>query len=160
MLARTLEPMQVNVSNGIGTIVTRGPIEGLAATTGRIDKFLPGRDLFNTDVTISGPINRMRINGSVARDSSINAVGNNGKIKYLQVNGDLIGDVNSTGRIGTIKVLGNIAGTITSSLGTDRRVSISNLQFAGVAPGEELIVNGYAGKDHVDRQPRRRPASR
>lgn len=128
----------------VGDITTRGPINGMSLTAGRLNRFRPASDVFNTDITVAGRVASMRINGNFAEDSFIALTGPNGKLKNLFVDGNFDGEIVSSGRIGSVVVTGDISGSITANLGAARRTSISKIQFRDVAEGAELIVNGYA----------------
>ena len=143
---RESAPMQINVSNSLGNLTTRGPINGMVLTAGRFGNFAPGSHVFNSDIRVSGPVARMRINGQFAEDSRISLTGPNGRMRTLLVEGDLIGDISSAGQIGSITILGQTAGSITASVGGGRRLAISSITFNGIAPGAELTVNGNVGK--------------
>lgn len=115
--------MQIEFGSSIGTIQTRGLIDGLRVVTGTIKKFEPGSDVLALNMTTSGKIKKLQINGSLAGNSIINAVGTNGGISQIKIHGDLDGTLHVANNVKYIAVDGSITG---------------NLQIDGLAKGLAL----------------------
>ena len=95
---------------------------------------------------VSGPIGLFKVNGNFAETSNLVNSGPNGKIKKLQVLGNLIGDVTSTGKIGTVQVTGLMDGKIESQVNGGRSASINSITIGGITPDGQLNVVGNLGK--------------
>lgn len=122
---------QFSVGNVIGTLQTRGLINGLRLVTGRIGKFAPASDVLNLQMTISGPLSNVRINGTLGGNSLIEAIGPNGTIGNVSIRRDLDGEIRAAQSIGNVSIGGNLNGTL----------RVDALNRSGVALNK-LVVNG------------------
>lgn len=138
-------PMQLAFADSIGSIRTRSLIDGLSILTGRIGVFAPATDVFRTGLTVSGPIGNIKIRGSLANNSFINAIGPSGVINSLVVSNDLVGSIYATSRINRIFVGNNLLGDITIMGQNALGLALGNLQLGGALQGGSLIVNGSVG---------------
>jgi hypothetical protein len=134
-----------NFANSIGSITTTSTISGLNVTTGKLKTFSPGSDVFNSSLVIAGPIDTIRINGSLTDGSTIQASGPNGTIKNISIANDLIGSVKATQRIGTITVGRNISGVINVASSEGNPGSLGSLFFGGTIANGSLDLYGNIG---------------
>jgi hypothetical protein len=130
--------MQFQFANSIKEIKTLSIIDGLAVTTGKLQSFKPASDVFRTNITLTGKLTKLQINGNFANDSSINATGPSGNIGDVIILGNLDGSITTTGRIKKIDVRGNINGSITGR-------QLDNLTVGGTLVNGGLTINGNAG---------------
>lgn len=134
-----------NFANSISDITTASTIGNLNVTTGKLGAFSPGSDVYYTTMVIAGPINTIRVNGSMLGGSTIYASGSNGTINNVSVATDLIGNIWATQRIGTISVGRNLSGTISISGGARKGGSLGSLFFGGTIANGALAIYGDVG---------------
>ncbi len=134
-----------NFANSIGSIVTTSTVTGLNVTTGKLGTFAPASDVFNSTLVIAGPVQSIRINGSLTGNSTIYASGPNGRINNVTIANDLVGNVWATQRIGNISVGRNIAGTVSSGGNGRTGGSIGSLFFGGTIANGSLRIYGDVG---------------
>jgi len=133
------EGTEFDFANSIGSIVTTGPIDGMTVVTGKLGTLSTGGDLMHTSLTISGRINSLIVRANLTDDSSIIAHGKNGNIGKLTVDGNVNGLIEADGgRIGTVRILGSLFGTIKTSF-------ISNLILYQNLGTGSLEITGSAG---------------
>jgi hypothetical protein len=114
----------------IGTLQTRGVIDGLRVVAGTIKKFEPGSDVLALYMTTSGKIGTLQINGSLAGNSTINASGTNGGISKIIIAHDLVGSINVTNNVSSISIGGNLTGSLTIN-GTSKGTALGKLTIGG-----------------------------
>jgi hypothetical protein len=124
-----------NFANSIGSITTLSAINGMSVTTGRLTSTHFGGDLSNMVITIAGPIKNLTLNGNVTGSSSINAVGINGNIGTLKIGGNLQGSITATRRITKATIAGNLTGNIQAP-------QIGTLKVNGLINGGNLAIHG------------------
>ncbi|MBI1337458.1 MAG: hypothetical protein GC164_10905 [Phycisphaera sp.] len=108
-----LAPVSFNFANKIGTIKTTSTINDLKVVTGSLAGFLPGASVYGLDLTVSGPITSIYINGDLGNDSSISAIGPDGTIFDVTVTGNFDGTIFATNAIKNLIVGGNFVGLLT-----------------------------------------------
>jgi len=129
----------------INEIRTKSLIDGLAITTGRLDRFRPGSDVYRFVGTVSGRIGSIRIDGTFGNNSSFNAIGPNAQISSVYIDGDLDGTIRATSRIGTITVTGQITGQIIID-DQNGGTNIKTLTALGGVGANNLTINGSIGR--------------
>jgi hypothetical protein len=124
-----------NIANMIGTVTVPGPVNGMVITTGRSTKYLFGGDVSNLTMTIAGPITTLQFNSNLDSNSTVTAIGPSGRIGTLIVKGNLAGTVSATNSISNIKIGGSITGTLHAK-------SINNVTVGGGLASGGLTVDG------------------
>lgn len=137
-------PMQIVFGNNIGSIVTRGIINGLRLVTGTIKKFTPGSDVLALNMTTSGKINNLQIKGSLAGDSIINATGTNGGINKITIAHDLVGSIHVSNNVSSITIGGNLSGNLQID-GLHKGLALGKLKVGGALLTGSLNVTGNVG---------------
>jgi hypothetical protein len=89
-------PMAFHLANSIGSIETRGAINGLSLTTGSLKNFFSGGNATGVVANVAGRISKFRVNGTLDETSNISANGPSGSIGDFIIDGSLDGDVNSS----------------------------------------------------------------
>jgi len=140
-----LNPSRLNYANSIDAIEVKKNINILRVTTGKLRKFQPGRDVFGTNLTIAGPIDRIGIKGNFAANSSISSVGPNAKIGKIKIKGNLDGSINSNGSVGEVDIGGNLTGGIDIS-GRGTKLALKDFLVGGSVSQGALVVRGNVGK--------------
>jgi hypothetical protein len=103
---------RIAFGNSIGTIQSRGIINGLTVVTGRIKNFNPAAGVGNLHMTISGSLDRLTINGNLNKGSTIEAIGPNGRIGTVNIKRSLNGTIHATQSIGTVTIGKNLNGSL------------------------------------------------
>ena len=127
-----------NFANSIGTFTTLSSVDGIVVTTGRVKSFHLGSDASHLITQISGPIRNLAFNGNVLGNSIISASGINGNIGSLKVAGDLVGSITAKRKIGKVTIGGNLTGTLNAQ-------SISSITLGGFLNGGNLDIQGNVG---------------
>ncbi len=141
---------QLIFGSSIGTIKTTSLINGLTIKTGRITTFSPGSDVLALDLTLSGALSTFRINGNLGSNSVIDLQGPNAYLGNFYVAGNFDGSLLVAGRVGTIKIGGNLTtGTITITPIVPGGTSLGTLLLGGSLSGASLNVTGNIGKISV-----------
>ncbi|HEY1687011.1 MAG TPA: hypothetical protein VGG19_19785 [Tepidisphaeraceae bacterium] len=128
----------------IGTLQTRGLIDGLRVVSGSIQKFEPGSDVLALFLQTSGKIKTLTIKGSLAGNSTINASGTNGGIGSIKIAHDLTGSINVTNNVSSISIGGNLTGSLTIN-GTTKGNALGKLFIGGSLVNGSLNVTGNVG---------------
>jgi hypothetical protein len=102
---------QFNFGNTIGRIRTRGIIDGLTITAGKLSSFLAGGDVGNMTATVAGPIADFHAQQNVLDTTTIRATGPNGNVTNFIVDGDLNGDLSSSRKISFLAIGGDLGAT-------------------------------------------------
>ncbi len=148
--------MQMNIGQTISKIQVRGLIDGLSITTGKLGQFRVGGSVSRLGITVAGAISNLIIPGNFGQiitnpatgtkipDSYIQAVGPNGSIESMKVQGNLYGNVTATGRIVNLTVSGNVFGTITAQ-GQAAGLTLGTFRIGGSLQNGSLVVDGSAG---------------
>jgi hypothetical protein len=148
--APEVAPSIINFAQTVTRVQTRDVINGLEMTAGRLLNFAPARDLFNTDLTVSGTIKNLVINGDLAGNSSIRTAGPVGNIQNLRILGNLDGSVSATGKIGKIIVGKNLNGEIAAFREQQgrgaRSQAIGSIVIGGSVVEGGLRIQGNIGK--------------
>lgn len=129
-------------ANTIRGFKTTDIIDTLQITTGNLGQFNPGDDVFALDLVVSGQIKNIRIKGDLADDSSISAIGPNGVINVLRVDGDVEGDILAAASIKKLDIRGDLDGSITVLNGDNRGVGLYNMRLGGSLGEGSLDING------------------
>jgi hypothetical protein len=103
-----LTPTTFSLANQIGSIQTRGIVNGLTLTTGRLKNYLSGGDTIGLTATVAGRIDNFRVMGSLDVTSTVNATGPSGSIGNFIIDGSLNGDVRASTTIDNLAVGRNI----------------------------------------------------
>jgi hypothetical protein len=98
---------QLNFANSIGTIRV-GTVDGLSLTTGRLKTFVAGSNVVNFSGTVAGTVESFRVVGDFDETSALRATGSSGHIGTFEVDGNLNGDVSSTGAFDLLVVGGDV----------------------------------------------------
>jgi hypothetical protein len=88
--------MRFNLANSIGSIKTRGEINGLGITTGSLKNFYSGGNATGVVATVAGRITTFHVNGDLDETSNIAASGPSGSIGQFIIDGSLNGDVSAS----------------------------------------------------------------
>lgn len=131
---------QIIAGNSIDTIKTRGLINGLKVVTGRINNFLPASDVLALHMSISGPLNNIKINGTLGAGSVIEATGPNGTLGNVSIKKNLKGTLHATQSAGTITIGGNLSGAILIDALKRGGLALQRLQIGGTITTGLLIV--------------------
>jgi len=132
--------------NSIKSMTSTDLVDGLGVITGKINNLQFGADVNNLDLEISGKIAKLNINGNLADGSIIYAKGNNGNIGTIRVRGNVDGTIKAQRKIGTIFIGGNLSGTLDAQ-------NIQKVQAGTLNTGtltidgnlQNLIANGDLG---------------
>lgn len=135
---------RLDFGNSIGTLQTTSVIDGLEITTGRITKvFRPGSDVSRLSMTVAGNVKSIVINGSLLNGSTINASGVNGNISSVKILGDLNGTIEATRRIAKIFIAGNLVGDVGGITGNVLTgAAIGKLTILGRVLSGTFTING------------------
>ena len=139
-----LLPSRINFGNRVGSVIVRDQINGLTMTTGRLGNFRPQADVFNLDLTVSGPLKDLVIQGDLAEGSVIRTQGRSGTMGNIRILGSLDGDVLSSGSIRRLFVGESIRGNVGST--SRRGNAIGQLIIGGDIAEGGLNVQGNMGR--------------
>ena len=142
--APDLLPSVMNFAGGVRALHVRDQINGLRMTTGTFGVFRPAGDVFNLDLTVSGPIRDLLINGDLAEGSVIRTQGRVGNMGNIRILGRLDGDVLASGRIKRLFVAESISGNISASGG--RGNAVNQLILGGDIAEGGLNIQGSIGR--------------
>ena len=132
-------PTTFNFANSIGSITTTSLINGLSVTTGKLGTFAPAGNVSNAVLTIAGKIGKIIIHSSFTNGSAIIASGPNGNIGSVKIFGNMDGTIESNGgKIGPVTVFGNFFGKIQSRF-------LTSLTLAGSLGNGSLNITGSVG---------------
>jgi hypothetical protein len=137
-------PMEIDFGNNIGSITTRGVINGLRVVSGTLKSFNPGSDVLGLFLQTSGKINKLSIKGSLAGNSVINASGTNGGINKITIAHDLVGTINVQNNVSSITVGGNLSGQLNIA-GSHKGTALGKLTVGGSVLNGSLNVTGNVG---------------
>ena len=99
VFAATIRTSQLHVANTISSIGTRGLVEGLQVTAGRVKKYDAGAGSFTMNWSVAGPIESFHTGGDLDQTSVVQSVGTSAHIGNFIVDGDLNGQVRSVADI-------------------------------------------------------------
>jgi hypothetical protein len=133
---------RLDFGNSVGTLAVRDMINGLELTTGTLKTFSLAQDAFALTVSVSGRVKKVDIKGSLAGNSVIRTVGNNGQFDNVNVAGNLIGNINSSRSIKSINIGGDFTGNVSVNSGG---TAIKTLKVGGAFLGGSLDVVGNVG---------------
>ncbi|MCC7147407.1 MAG: hypothetical protein IT443_13255 [Phycisphaeraceae bacterium] len=131
-----------SVGNSIAGIKTSDIIDGLSVVTGRIDSFMPAKDVNNLQLTFAGLGSSLIFRGNVSGDSSINATGPSALINSITVAGNMAGDITVAGRVNTISIAGNLTGSIVIKNPDQRYFALNSLTLGGSLTNGSLDIQG------------------
>lgn len=146
---RLSEQTVFNFGNQIRSIRTDSDINGLAVTTGSLATFLPGNDVSNLDLVVSGLIRTIRINGDLVGGSTIRTLGFNGNIQSINIAGNFDGGISSSGTIGTIIIGGDMNGDLVVTGGDSRTLALGSLRLGGSLSDGSFDIQGNVGSIDV-----------
>jgi len=132
-----------DVANQINTLQTKGGIDGLTITVGRVLNFKAAGDVSNFTGQFAGAVNRLVFNSNLDASSVIQATGPNGHIGTLIIDGNLAGTVYARTFITDLEVHGAITGTVTAA-------RIGTIHVTGAVASGGLTVNGPINNLIVD----------
>lgn len=138
-----------NFGDSIDTIKTRGLINGLYVITGRIKKFLPGGNVGNLHMTLSGTLNNLTIKGNLDKGSVIEAIGPNGKIGNITVTKNVDGTIHAVQTIGTVKIGGNLNGSLKVDALARNKMALKKLQVGGTISNGALDIGATGNVANV-----------
>jgi hypothetical protein len=98
-----LYPMRLSFASSIGTVSIRDSVSGLGLTAGSLGKFYVAKDVFTTELDVSGTIGNLTA-GTLRSSSVINVTGTDGRINYLETKNTLYSKVDVALDIITMKV--------------------------------------------------------
>jgi hypothetical protein len=110
-----LFPTLFNFANEIKKIQITDTLADVSIITGSMDSFKVGRDVNNLDMTVAGTIRSIDIGGSYNAASRIRAIGPDGSIDNIFVNGNLNGDISAENEVGRLRVNGSYNGSVTEN---------------------------------------------
>ena len=142
--APDLAPSVVNFANNVNNVVIRDDINGLRMTTGRLNNFRPNADAFNLDLTVAGQIKDLLIKGDLGGNSVIRTQGPSGRMGSIRINGNLDGDVLSSGRIKRLFIGGNVNGSVGSLARKGK--ALGELIIGGEVTEGGLAIQGNVGR--------------
>jgi hypothetical protein len=96
IFASQIRSSQFNIANTINSIETRGVVDGLNLTTGRLRSYYSGDSSYALNFNVAGPIDKVQVVGELDDTSFIRALGPSGRIVDFIVDGTLNGDVSSS----------------------------------------------------------------
>jgi hypothetical protein len=99
IFASQIRASQFNIANQIAKVQTRGVIDALEITTGRLKNFYSGSSVFALDFSVAGVIDSFRVNGDVDDTSNVRALGPSARIIDFIVDGTMNGDVSSANNL-------------------------------------------------------------
>jgi hypothetical protein len=99
IFASQIRASQFNIANQIAKIQTRGVIDAMELTTGRLKNFYSGSSVFALDFSVAGVIDSFRVNGDVDDTSNVRALGPSARIIDFIVDGTMNGDVSSANNL-------------------------------------------------------------
>ncbi len=156
--AHRIDFTELSFGNKISSIVTGDTddpifpftINDLVVTTGALQRFRPGDHVNALDMTIAGEIRSIRIVGDLLGGSMIRAVGPNGNIGRVRIEGDLVGSLFADGFINRVDIDGDMFGDITvEGNGVDNARALDRLRVDGAYNGSLNVLNGDVGRIDV-----------
>lgn len=144
------DPTSFNFANSIKGISTLDVISDLNVVTGNLGTFTPGFDVIALNLTVAGNLTAIKITGDLRGNSQITAQGPNGNIGSITISpkldrkGSLIGHIDANGRIGDVKIAGDLLGSIKVRAFTPGTLALKSLTLGGDFAGS-LDINGNVG---------------
>lgn len=129
----------------IGSVKTTSSINGMDITGATLGSLTPGKDLNNSNIVISGPLNNLHIKGNVGGTSLISSVGSNASIKNLTVDKNFSGRIESKGNVNGLTIGGNLTGSINITAGRGSSTALDNAKINGSMTNGSLKVLGNIG---------------
>jgi hypothetical protein len=99
IFASQIRASSFHLANQIAKIQTRGVIDALELTTGRLKNFYSGSSVFALNFNVAGIIDSFRVNGDVDETSTVKALGPSARIISFIVDGTMNGDVSSANNL-------------------------------------------------------------
>jgi hypothetical protein len=111
VFAATIRTTALHVGNMISSIGTRGLVEGLEVTAGRVKNYVSGASSAALNWNVAGPIDNFRVKGDLDSTSKVGSVGPSAHIGTFEVDGNLNGQVTSGNDIDFLAVGGDVGPT-------------------------------------------------
>jgi hypothetical protein len=99
IFASQIRASQFNIANQIAKIQTRGVVDAMELTTGRLKNFYSGSSVYALNFNVAGIIDSFRVNGDVDQTSNVKALGPSARIIDFIVDGTMNGDVSSANNL-------------------------------------------------------------
>jgi hypothetical protein len=139
-----LLPSVINFANQVKALHVQDQINGLKMTTGKFGVFRPLGDVFNLDMTVSGPIRDLLITGDLAEGSIIRTQGRVGNMGNIRINGRLDGELIASGKIKRLFVGESLSGRVASL--ARKGNALGTLIIGGALSEGALNIEGNVGR--------------
>jgi hypothetical protein len=159
----------IDVGGVLGLIRVYSTIDGLQVVAGQLQKVQISNNISRLGISVAGQINSFIVHGNLGQtindpatgdpipDSYVKANGPAGTLTNFVVYGSLFANVTATGKIGTMTITGNIAGSIDAqgnvvgtNAGQANAYSVNKLTVGGSIEQGSLDITGRVNQLIVD----------
>ncbi len=149
---RAAYPSRISAGGVIGTVATRGAIEGLQLTGGQVNNLITGGSLADTQVNVSGVLGDVDVGSDVSSDVRLFIDGPDGRIESIRTGGDLFGTIVTYNNLSKLNVGGDYRAELRVRRGGIGQAIFSGNYLTGgniIADGtiDQLFINGDLQED-------------